>query len=101
MDSKIDIRLNSRDLIGVAAVWKSPELLKIILIPVIAIWLGSSLIAYVQGNVSRMNAKSEAYSTYVRKCTSMYFQKYGEPDTQAILFCKRWANTKVRMYDNI
>lgn len=101
MDPKIDIRLNSRDLIGVAAVWKAPEVITLVVITSIVVGLGSSFLSFVQGNMRKEHALSASYNGYVQGCMSMYFKMYGEPDKDALRFCEKWANTKVRRYENI
>jgi hypothetical protein len=95
------VRLDSRDLLGAAVIWQTPAVLRIVFIPLVLIWLGSMFVPFFHKNMERDNARKQAYNSLVAQCTSMYLVKYGEPDTNALIFCKKWANTKVRLYENI
>ena len=97
----IKVNLSGRDLLGATAIWQFPALLRIVFIPLLLVWLGSMFIPFVYKNMQRENARYEAFNHLTAQCLSMYLVKYGEPDIDARIFCKKWANTKVRIYGNL
>jgi hypothetical protein len=106
MTDNIRVNANSKDLIAVAAVWKSPELLRLLLLTAFALLVAAPFVSFFMTNAEKSNVKMREFQALVQKCQASTFNKYGYdlPVTQASavnLNCKRWANTQVRVYANL
>jgi hypothetical protein len=106
MTDNIRVNANSKDLIAVAAVWKSPELLRLLLLTAFALLVAAPFVSFFMTNAEKSNVKMREFQALVQKCQASTFNKYGYdlPVTQASavnLNCKRWANAQVRVYANL
>jgi hypothetical protein len=106
MSDNIRVSADSKHLIAVAAVWKSPELLRLLLLTAFALLVAAPFGSFFMANAEKSNTKMREFQALVQKCEAATFDKYGYdlPVTQASavgLNCKRWANAQVRVYANL
>jgi hypothetical protein len=99
------IDIKSRHAIPAVALWKFPNLLWtlfLIGIGTSTFWFIASRVLMLENHVLT-NAPSQidrmvAFNELVRECQEVQFQRYGKSNP---LGCKTWANTKIRVYDNL
>jgi hypothetical protein len=106
MSDNIRVNADSKHLIAVAAVWKSPELLRLLLFTAFALLVVAPFCSFFMANAEKDNIKMREFQALVQKCQAATFDKYGYDlsVTQASavgLNCKRWANAQVRVYANL
>jgi hypothetical protein len=103
MSSNLNLDLNGKHVVGAAAVWKSPELLNIVIGNVWKIVLFMTLMgginAWVQDQKNSLETsavKRQGFERLVQKCKVGQLQKYGRYDS---LSCKKWANAYYPVYE--
>jgi len=103
MTSNLDLKVNGKHIIGAAAVWKSPELLKIVIGNVWKIVLLLMLFSFFNSWAEKEKkynetyaAKKQGFERLVQKCKVSQMEKHGRYDTVA---CKKWANAYYPVYD--
>lgn len=97
--------IKSRDAIPAAIVWKLPDLLWTLFLVGVgasAFWFIASRVLMLENhvltNVPAQVDRAVAFNELVRECQSVQYQRYGKTNP---LSCKTWANTKIRIYDNL
>lgn len=97
--------ITSRHAVSAVAAWKLPELLSVLFWIVVGgstFWFLASRVLMLENhvltNAPRQIDRIVAFNELVRKCQEVQFQHYGKTNS---LGCKTWANTKIRIYENL
>lgn len=106
MPENIRVNADTKHLIAVAAIWKSPELLKLLLLVGSVLFIVLPFCSYFMANAEKANAKMREFEALVQKCELTTLNKYGydlsvTQSSAVNLNCQRWANARVRIYSNL
>lgn len=106
MTNNIKVNADTKHLIAVAAIWKSPELVKLWAIGAFFLFFVMPFLGMVHKNIQEDGAQMQQFQEKVKECQSSMYQRigYSVPVTQASeinLVCRRWANTQIPLYENI
>lgn len=103
MTSKTNITTQVPQIVPVALIWKAPELVIsfIVLIGFFSFVLlmnieGRNYTNFVLSKFKQDQEKVALFNDLVRQCTEKQMYVYGTYDNNT---CKRWVNTKIRLYD--
>jgi hypothetical protein len=97
MSPRISVKADTIHLLGVAAIWKSPQLLFLVLMTVFSVWF----INFVLDNQTKFTAKQTQFIELVTQCKKEAYEKYGYDAQGVPRGCRAWANARVGLYENI
>ena len=104
MPANLDLNLDvkGKHIVGTAAVWRSPDLLHVILsngfkftLLMVVLHGCNSVVSSFSENVEKQNKTKAGYERMLKKCQLVQLEKYGNYDHTG---CHKWANAKYRAY---
>jgi hypothetical protein len=106
MPDNIRVNADTKHLIAAAAIWKSPDLLRLLFMVGFVLLIVLPFCSYFMANSEKQNVKMREFQSLVQNCKKVTFDKYGyglSPVQSGAVnqHCKRWANARVRIYENV
>lgn len=106
MPNNVRVNADTKHLIAAAVIWKSPDLLRLLLLTGFVSLVVLPFCSYFMANSEKQNVKMREFQSLVQNCELVTFDKYGyglSPVQSGAVNqqCKRWANARVRIYENI